>query len=92
MSLSCLCGNRLSGNGGECFGNIHSSICFARADQIGCMSDIGIRKFEWMTTREDRNVRDVFLQSLVIVEVFTQVSSEIEWADLPSISIEKIGD
>ena len=44
----------------ECFGNIHSGICFAGADQIGCMSDIGIRKFEWMTTREDKNVREVF--------------------------------
>ena len=76
----------------ECFGNIHSGICFTRADQIGCMSDIGIRKFEWTTTREDRNVREVFfVKPCDYGSVYTS-SSEIEWADLPSISIERICD
>ena len=45
ISPSCLCGNRLRGDGGECFGNIHSSICVVRADKIGYMSDIGISEF-----------------------------------------------
>ena len=60
ISPSCLCGNKLRGDGRECFGNIYSSICIVRADKIGCMSDIGIRKFGWMTSRGNRNVREVF--------------------------------
>ena len=45
------------------------------------MSDIGIRKFRWMTSRRDRNVREVFFVKPCDCEsIYTssQVSSEIE--------------